>query len=233
MYPHASSHKLKLYSLNDIKTVKGLEKVRRKFWNSNAKEVCQDQTTRKWSKTALHGVIDMSWTLKKTALSVMEANKILSETKDVTKTKQEEGTLSENVERTLCRHRDVLKLNSKLAALEDPDNNTRDKKRKVEKFQKSIRAAVGKLKKAQESLRKAIENRGESKNWKAYNVKDEIGTDEPSADDIKALLTTVLERTWPTVTYDELSDENNSKLSNADISKESDADNSEDSDKDH
>lgn len=172
MYPHASLRKLKIYSLNDITTAKGLEKVGRKFWNSKAEEVCQDKTTRKWPKVALHGVIGTSWTLKKPALLVMETNKILSERKDVTKTKQKEGTLSENLERTLCRHRDVLKINSKLAALEDLDNTTRDKKRKVEKLQKSVRAAIGKLKKAQESTRKAIETRGKGNNWRAYDVTD-------------------------------------------------------------
>lgn len=60
-----------------------------------------------------------------------------------------------------------------------------------------------------------------------------IDTDEPSPEDIKALLKTVLKRTWPTETYDELSDEDNSNKSDADNSKESDADIAEESDEDH
>lgn len=81
MYQHASAKKLKIYSQSEIQSAKGLEKIRRHFWNNKGEEVCRDKTLRKWPKTALHGVIDTSWTLKKTALLAMEANKILSEKK--------------------------------------------------------------------------------------------------------------------------------------------------------
>ena len=62
----------------------------------------------------------------------MEANKILNEKEEnMGKTKQREGTLVENLERTLSKHRELLTVNSKLAALKDPNNTTRDKKSRV------------------------------------------------------------------------------------------------------
>ena len=82
--------------------------------------------------------------IKKTALLAMEANKILNEKEEnVGKTKQREGTLVENLKRTLSKHRELLTVNSKLAALNDPTNTTRDKKSKVEKLETAAREAMG------------------------------------------------------------------------------------------
>ena len=143
----------------------------------------------------------------------MEANKILNQRKEnFEETKQREGTLAENLERTLARHSELLKINSRLAALNDPSNTTRDKKSKVENLQISAREAIGELKKAQESARKALENRGKSKNWNAYDVSEEVldDTAEPTPEDISGMLKAVLERTRPKPeTVEELSDDDN------------------------
>ena len=139
----------------------------------------------------------------------MEANKILNEKEEnMGKTKQE-GTLVENLERTLSKHRELLTVNSKLATLKDPNNTTRDKKSKVEKLETAARETMGKLKKAQESARKAIENRGKSKTWTAYDILEEVldDTAEPTPEDIAGMLKAVLERTRPKETVQELSDD--------------------------
>ena len=74
----------------------------------------------------------------------MEANKSLNEKEEnMGKTKQREGTLVENLERTLSKHRELLTVNSKLAALNDPTNTTRDKKSNVEKLETAAREAMG------------------------------------------------------------------------------------------
>ena len=130
----------------------------------------------------------------------MEASKILNERKEsIEKTKQREGTLAENLERALAKHNDLLRINSRFAALNDPNNTTRDKKGKLENLQISATEAVGELKRAQESLRKAIENQGKSKTWNAYDVPEEVldNTAEPTSEDIAGMLKAVLERTQP------------------------------------
>ena len=125
------------------------------------------------------------------------------------KTKQREGTLAGNIERTLSKHSELLTINSKLATLKDPDNTTTDKKSKVEKLEAAAREAVGELKKSQESARKAIENPIVSKTWKAYDVLEEVQDDtaQPTPEDIGGMLKAVLERTWPKETAQELSDD--------------------------
>ena len=212
MYQDASSRKLKIYNQNEIRTAKGLEKVRRQFWNSKAEDVYRDKSLRTWPKTALHGVIDTSWFLKKTTLFVLEANKIFNEKKENKGiTKQKEGTLAENLKRTLSIHSDLLSMSSKLAALNDPNNTARDKKNTIQKLERSAREVMGELKKAKESTRKAIENRDTGKNWKSYYVPEEIiiDTSEPTPDDISGMLRAVLDRTWPTDNFQELSNKDN------------------------
>ena len=58
MYQNASSRKLKIFSQTEIKSAKGLEKVRRQFWNNKGEELCRDKTLKTWTRTALQGVID-------------------------------------------------------------------------------------------------------------------------------------------------------------------------------
>ena len=62
---HAAERKVKLFSSKEIGDAQGLEKIRRKFWNEKAEELCQDRVLKKWKATAIHGVIDTAWTLKK------------------------------------------------------------------------------------------------------------------------------------------------------------------------
>ena len=140
----------------------------------------------------------------------MEANKILNEKEEnMGKTKQREGTLAENLERTLSKHWELHAVNSKLAAVKDPNNTTRDKKSKVKKLKTAVREAMGELKKAQESARNLIKNRGKSKTWTAYDILEEVldDTAKPTPEDIAGMLKAVLERTRPKETVQELSDD--------------------------
>ena len=74
LYQHAAERKVKIFSSKEIGEAQGLEKIRRKFWNERAEELCQDRTLKKWKATAIHGVIDTAWVLKKTVVLVVEAN---------------------------------------------------------------------------------------------------------------------------------------------------------------
>lgn len=124
------------------------------------------------------------------------------------KTTQREGTLAQNLERTLAKHSELLSINSKLAALNDPDNTTRDKKSKIEKLETSVREAMGELKRARESATKEIENQGKSKTWHVYDVPEEVldDTAEPTSKDITGMLKAVLDRTRPKESVKKLSE---------------------------
>lgn len=78
-YCHAKAKNLKLYSQEDINSTSGLEKKWCEFWNEKAKQLAKNKKTRQQSKTALTGIIDVSWTLHKTSMLETEAKKILDE----------------------------------------------------------------------------------------------------------------------------------------------------------
>lgn len=133
MYHNAASRKVKLYSRTKILRAQGLEQIRRRFWNEKGEELCQDRELQKWKAAAIHGVIDTSWTLKKTAILVMEADHLQDELLrqegvSTAKKQQKAGTVDENVARTLNSHRQLLKVNETLCILKDASNTTTSKK---------------------------------------------------------------------------------------------------------
>ena len=207
MFQNASLRKLKIYSVAEINMSQGLERIRRQFWNFKGEELCSDKKLKKWKATALHGVIDTAWT----ALLVLEANKlkdIETQDMDTNKRRQKAGTLDENIKRTLTNHKTLLDVNGKLTTLNDPENTTRGKKAKIDKLEDAARAAIGDLKLAQESLRKAIQN-GRPKVAKPYQVSDQIikSTSEPTKEDIEGMLQAVLERTRSNKPFCETADD--------------------------
>ena len=214
MFQNASLRKLKVYSTAEINVSKGLEQIRRQFWNFKGEQLCSDQNLKKWKASALHGVIDTAWTLKKTPLLVLEANNLKDSAPDLdnSKKRQKAGTLDENITRTLTKHKTLLNVNAELTALNDPQNTARGKKAKIEKLQNAARAAMGELKTAQESLRKAIEN-GRPKVAESYQVSDNIiqSTSEPTKADIEGMLKAVLQRTRSSKQLVETSDDSDEK----------------------
>ena len=79
-YQHAKMKNIKIYSEQEIESSKSeLEKKRRIFWNEKAEQLSKSQMTYNLPKTTLIGIIDVSWTLRKTALIEGEARKILDD----------------------------------------------------------------------------------------------------------------------------------------------------------
>lgn len=204
MYHNAASRKVKLYSRTEILRAQGLEQIRRRFWNEKGEELCQDRELQKWKATAIHGVIDTSWTLKKTAILVMEADHLQDELLrqegvSTAKKQQKAGTVDENVARTLNSHRQLLKVNETLCKLKDAANTTTSKKSKISQAEDAARSAMGELRQAQESLRKALENKrkslGSATSYQQVTPEVAKSTREPTTEDLKGMLASVLKRT--------------------------------------
>jgi len=158
----------------------------------------------KWKAAAIHGVIDTSWTLKKTAILVMEADHLQDELLrqegvSTAKKQQKADTVDENVARTLNSHRQLLKVNETLCILKDASNTTTSKKTKISQAEDAARSAMGELRQAQESLRKALENKrkslGSAKSYQQVTPEVAKSTREPTSEDLKGMLASVLKRT--------------------------------------
>ena len=204
MYPNAASRKVKIYSTTEVSRAQGLEKIRRKFWNDKAEELCQDRELNKWKATAINGVIDTAWTLTKTAVLVMEADNLRDEESRAEpisapkpRKQQKVAMVDENVKRTLNTHRQLLKINQTLQSLKNTANTTTKKKAKISQAEDAARSAMGELKQAQESLRKALENKRNYLGSASFQkIPPEIAN-EPTAEDLGRMLQSVLTRTRP------------------------------------
>lgn len=155
-YPRAAQKGVKIFSAHELGNRKGLEKLRRSFWNTKAEELCKDGTYSKWSVKEIHGVIDTSWTLKKTALLCNEAERVeAAGAESDKKLKQHKSTVNHNVNRMLNSHKQILALDAALKELKSSSKNPSSKK--IDKVEKRMTAEMTELKTAQESLRKSIE----------------------------------------------------------------------------
>ena len=92
--------------------------------------MCQDRALKKWNATAIHGVLDTAWTLKKTVVLVVEANntreqELREEATDSSQIKRQIAeTVDANVQRTLSSHRELLRVNERLRRRNDRSNTT-------------------------------------------------------------------------------------------------------------
>ncbi|XP_068743106.1 uncharacterized protein [Montipora capricornis] len=217
MYQKAAERKVKLFSGKEIADAQGLEKIRRRFWNEKAEELCQDTALKKWKATAIHGVVDTAWTLKKTVVLVVEANntreqELREEVKDSPQIKKQKAeTVDANVQRTLSSHRELLRVNERLRRLNDRSNTTSEKKKKIAEEEIAAKTALGELKLAQESLRKALQNKRKclAAPTPFQGVPSDVVEDckEPTTEDIDGMLETVLKRTRPSRDEDENKEE--------------------------
>ena len=145
--------------------------------------------------------LDTAWTLTKTAVLVMEANNLRDEelraepvNTPKPRKQQKVATVDENVKRTLNSHRQLLKINQTLQSLKDIANTTTKKKAKIMHAEDDARSALGELKQAQESLRKALENKRKCLGSSFQQIPLEI-ENEPTSEDLGKMLESVLART--------------------------------------
>lgn len=189
-YCHAKAKNLKLYSQEDINSASGLEKKWCEFWNEKAKQLAKNKKTRQQSKTALAGIIDVSWTLHKTSMLETEAKKILDDEKvlfrkeDVTSRKgsQKKETIPNNIERMSAAHEAVEELDKKMTnrrdAFESAKTSSLRKKntKKYKKEQLLLDGAYTELKHAQDALTKSMK-------VKRKEIEDRLRSGDDHAED--------------------------------------------------
>lgn len=189
-YCHAKAKNLKLYSQEDINSASGLEKKRREFWNGKAKQLAKNKKTRQQSKTALAGIIDVSWTLHKTSMLETEAKKILDDEKvlfrkeDVTSRKgsQKKETIPNNIERMSATHEAVEELDKKTTNRRDVFESAKTsslRKKNTKKYKKEqllLDGAYTELKHAQDALTKSMK-------VKRKEIEDRLRSGDDHAED--------------------------------------------------
>lgn len=170
-YRHARAKNIKIYTSKEIDSASGMEKKRRQFWNEKADQLSKNKETRDQSKTALCGIIDVSWTLKKTLMLEAEARKLLEDEKvifrkeDTTSRKlgkQKKDTILKNVDRMCAAHQAVEEHDQTMTGIQKGFKKAKtipDRKKSTKEYDREkllMDGAYTELKRAQDALSKSI-----------------------------------------------------------------------------
>ena len=171
-YHNATLKKLKIYTDEEIDAANSeMERKRRRFWNNKAEQVATSKKTANLKKTTQMGIIDVAWTLRKTAFIETDARKTLDEEKvlfrrreyeRVTKAAQKKETIPKNLDRMAAAHAAVEKADKELNDYRMNFEKARtEKERQAARQEFEVRqtfmdGAFTELKKAQDATIKSV-----------------------------------------------------------------------------
>ena len=197
-FPNAAEKGIKIFNNQQVNAVSGYERLYRLFWNKKAEELCRNPSFAKWSKTAITGVIATEWSLKKTALLLNHATRLMDQKPTTSdnnnKRKQKTDTVYQGSLSMLNEHKNLLRLDEELRNLKRPDNTTRNKKKKILAMEDAMQAKITQIKKRQEALRKGLENLAKDKKVQNTEIvrQIDVNTTQLDSSSIQELINTIL-----------------------------------------
>ena len=197
-FPNAAEKGIKIFNNQQVNAVSGYERLYRLFWNKKAEELCRNPSFAKWSKTAITGVIATEWSLKKTALLLNHATRLMDHKPTTSdnnnKRKQKTDTVYQGSLSMLNEHKNLLRLDEELRNLKRPDNTTRNKKKKILAMEDAMQAKITQIKKRQEALRKGLENLAKDKQVQNTEIVRQIdfNTTQLDSSSTQELINTIL-----------------------------------------
>ena len=197
-FPNAAEKGIKIFNNQQVNAVSGYERLYRLFWNKKAEELCRNPSFAKWSKTAITGVIATEWSLKKTALLLNHATRLMDHKPTTSdnnnKRKQKTDTVYQGSLSMLNEHKNLLRLDEELRNLKRPDNTTRSKKKKILAMEDAMQAKITQIKKRQEALRKGLENLAKDKKVQNTEIvrQIDVNTTQLDSSSIQELINTIL-----------------------------------------
>lgn len=197
-FPNTAEKAIKIFNNQQVNAVSGYERLYRLFWNKKAEELCRNPSFAKWSKTAITGVIATEWSLKKTALLLNHATRLMDHKPTTSdnnnKRKQKTDTVYQGSLSMLNEHKNLLRLDEELRNLKRPDNTTRNKKKKILAMEDAMQAKITQIKKRQEALRKGLENLAKDKKVQNTEIvrQIDVNTTQLDSSSIQELINTIL-----------------------------------------
>lgn len=169
---HAKMKRWKVFSETEIAGASSkMEKTRRQFWNNKAEQLASKPATAGLNKTTVAGIIDVSWTLRKTAIIENNVNETLEKEKvllgqDGLKAtgSQKKETIPKNLQRMGTAHLTVERENANLEKnreeFERAKSKSKEEREKIkaqwDKCRVNMDAAYTELKQAQDATLKAL-----------------------------------------------------------------------------
>ena len=192
-FPNAAEKGIKIFNNQQVNAVSGYERLYRLFWNKKAEELCRNPSFAKGSKTAITGVIATEWSLKKTALLLDHATRLMDH-KPTTSENKKTDTVYQGSLSMLNEHKNLLRLDEELRNLKRPDNTTRNKKKKILAMEDAMQAKITQINKRQEALRKGLENLAKDKKVQNTEImrQMDVNTTQLDSSSIQELINTIL-----------------------------------------
>lgn len=156
---------MKLYSEEEIQHTSGYTKLYRQFWNRKVTEINDDPVSKRATnedKVAARSAIDTAWAVEKAEVLKLDAHRLemVINDKDITfprKNLQSLQNVLSNVDRV---SKIRAKIDAKYANIEEMTQqpNTADNTEIIKCMEDSIDNFISELKKANDALKKIIEN---------------------------------------------------------------------------
>lgn len=170
-YSAARARKVKIYSQKEIEGSTGLTQVYRKFWNGKAEEICANQSLTSLKAGEIQVAINVAWILQKTSHLRREVEEITAEVGQpcsnavAKKLQMSAKTIAKKTRRVEKAHESLDNTQQELTdarfELFQAPNSCQRKKinEKVDNLENVLGVNLTELRKAEDALRKSIENK--------------------------------------------------------------------------
>ena len=171
LYSAARARKVKIHSEQEIQNASEMVKLYRVFWNNKAEEICSSQALKQFLPGQIQGAINVAWTIEKAKYIKREAAEVEQEVGPgcpehlVKKFADSKKTIERNTNRVEAAHNSVKQLQEKLSSaryeLFQANYKTERGKAtvKIDTLEKKLEGALSELRKSEDSLWKAIDNK--------------------------------------------------------------------------
>lgn len=170
-YRHAKMKRWKVFTEAEIAGASSkMEQTRRKFWNDKAEQLASLKPERSgMNKTTVSGIIDVSWTLRKTAIIENNVNETLDKEKIILGQdgmkkigSQKKETIPKNLQRMETANLNVQRANANLEKVKEEFEKAKStveeekNKKQWKRSKDDMDEAYTKLKQAQDATMKAL-----------------------------------------------------------------------------
>ena len=171
LYSAARARKVKIHSEQEIQNASEMVKLYRVFWNNKAEEICSSQALKQFLPGQIQGAINVAWTIEKAKYIKREAAEVEQEVGPgcpehlVKKFADSKKTIERNTKCMEAAHNSVKQFQEKLSSaryeLFQANYKTERGKAtvKIDTLEKKLEGALSELRKSEDSLWKAIDNK--------------------------------------------------------------------------
>lgn len=198
-YRNAKLKQFKIFTEEEIgRAGSNMERRRREFWNNKAEQICTNKETSRLGKTAMTGIIDVSWTLRKTTFIEEDVKHTEDQEKSLRenmpkfkagKLHQKKETIHKNMERMSLAHTAFVSVDREMSTARKNAQKCKGKAEKdklgkeCERIKILLNGAYTELKRAQDAAMKSLKVKRDFLDRQLKSFKEGDDDDKEDKDD--------------------------------------------------